>query len=330
MKLKSKPEDFIVEEISTLKFSDTGKYSYYVLKKINLETQACVQKISDIFKINPKYINFAGTKDKVAVTTQHISISNGPEKNIMKENLELKFLEKGNERLNLGMLSGNTFTIIVREITDQEKKQFNPEKMFINYYDDQRFGNRKNTHIIGKYIVEKDFKSAALEAQSEHYPYSLVKEYLSQYPTDYVGALRKLPKKLLLMFVHAYQSYLWNETVKEYLMQFKHKNIYYSLGELFVPTEKIENTEIPLISFDIETTDEIQKILDTLMKKEGIKERDFIIKQIPELVVAGGKRDLLIDCKDLSFAWIDDTTLKLSFILGKGSYATLVVKELFC
>ncbi len=329
MRLKSKPEDFIVEEIHTLKFSDNGKYSYYLLRKINLETQACVQKISDIFKINPKYINIAGTKDKVAVTTQHISISNGPEKNVKTENCELTFLGKGNERINLGMLLGNKFTIIVRGINKKEKNIF-AVKQFVNYYDNQRFGNRKNTHTVGRYIVKKDFKSAVLEAQSEHYPYSLVTEYLAQHPTDYVGALRKLPRKLLLMFVHAYQSYLWNETVKEYLVQFKHKNIHYSLGELLVPTENIGNIEIPLISFDVETTDEIQKILDTLMKKEEVKERDFIIRQIPELVAGGGQRDLLIDCKDFSFEWIDDETLKLSFILGKGSYATMVVKQLFC
>jgi tRNA pseudouridine13 synthase len=329
MKLKSMPEEFIVEEINHLTYSNTGKYSYYLLKKINLETQACIQKISDIFKINPKYINFAGTKDKIAVTTQYISISNGPEKDINTENCELKFLGKGNERLNLGMLSGNKFIITVRNIMPEEKKRFS-FKQFINYYDDQRFGSRKNTHSIGRFLVKKDFKSAVLEAQSEHYPYSLVAEHLEGHPTDYVGALRKLPKKLLLMFVHAYQSYLWNETVKEYLKSKKYNSITYSLGELFVPSAKIRDKKIPLISFDIETDTKMQNILDTVMKKEGITARDFIIKQIPELLAAGGTRDLLIDCKDFSAKWVDDETVILKFTLGKGSYATMAVKQLFC
>ena len=330
MKIKSKPEDFIVEEINTLKLAGNGKYSYYLLKKINLNTQACVQKISDIFKINPNHINFAGTKDKIAVTTQYISIFNGPDKNIKTDNCEFTFLGKGNERLNLGMLFGNKFTITVREIIKSERKKFNSEKQFVNYYDDQRFGNRKNSHILGKLLVKKDFKGAALEAQSEHYPYLLVNKYLEKNPTDYIGALRELPKKLLLMFVHAYQSYLWNETVKEFVKKIKHTKIEYSLGELYVPFEKIENREIPFISFDIETDEEMQKILDEIMKKERIKERDFIIKQMPELVASGGKRGLLMTVTDFSVDWTDEKTVVLKFTLGKGSYATIVVKELFC
>lgn len=332
MKLKSKPEDFIVKEINTLRLAENGKYSYYLLKKINLETQIAVQKIADTWKINPKYISIAGTKDKIAVTTQCISISHGPEKNITTENCELKFLGKGNERLNLGMLIGNRFAITIRDITKKEKKDYekNTKEQYINYYDEQRFGNRKNTHIIGRFLIKKDFKSAALEAQSGHYPYSLVKEYLAAHPTDYVGALRKLPKKLLLMFVHAYQSYLWNETVKESVKHFRHKKINYSLGELYVPVEKIENAEIPLISFDIECNEDLQKITDKIMKKEGIKPRDFLIKQIPELVAAGGKRDLLMAITDFSANWIDEETVILNFTLSKGSYATMAVKELFC
>lgn len=332
MNLKSKPEDFIVEEINTLRFAHNGRYSYYLLRKINLETQAAVQKIADRWKINPKYINIAGTKDKIAVTTQYISISHGPEKNIATENCELKFVGKGNVRLNLGMLTGNRFTITVRDITKKEKNNYekNAKGQYINYYDGQRFGSRKNTHIIGRFLVKKDFKGAVLEAQSGHYPYSLVKEYLAGYPTDYIGALRELPKKLLLMFVHAYQSYLWNETVKEYVKQFKHKKIEYSLGELYIPSERIENAEIPFISFDIEADESTQHILSKIMKKEGITERDFIIRQIPELVASGGKRDLLMTLTDFSGQWIDAETVVLKFSLAKGSYATMVVKELFC
>ncbi|MFA6888579.1 MAG: tRNA pseudouridine(13) synthase TruD [Candidatus Woesearchaeota archaeon] len=329
MIIKSKPEDFIVEEINNLILVDNGKYSYYILKKTNLDTQAAIQKLTDLFGVNPKYVNFAGTKDKIAITTQYISIFHGPEKNITTENCEVTFIGKGNDRLNLGMLHGNTFTITVRNITKKEKNAFKI-KQFVNYYDDQRFGTRKNTHALGKLLVKKEFKGAVLEAQSDHYPYLLLKKYLEKCPTDYVGALRELPKKLLLMFVHGYQSYLWNETVKEYLKRIKHTKIEYSLGELYVPLNQIEDREIPLISFDIETDKEMQKILDTIMKKEEITERNFIIRQMPEIVAPGGNRKLLIECKNFSENWIDDSVVILKFTLGKGSYATMVVKQLFC
>lgn len=338
MKLKSTPEDFIVKEINQLHFTENGKYSYYLLKKRNMESEAAIQKISDLWKINPKYINRAGNKDKVAITTQHISISQGPEKSITSENLELTYLGKGNERLNLGMLEGNAFKIIVREISKEEWKQCEKNlkdiKKFqcINYYDDQRFGIEKNNHEIGKLLVKKQWKeTAALLCQREHYPYTKMKEYLEQHPSDVIGALRLLPRQLLLLFVHAYQSFLWNETAKEYVKeQGKYISASYAVGKLFFPTKKMRDVEIPILGFDEEACDKrIAKIIGNVMKKENISFRDFLIKQIPELTTAGGKRDLLIDIKDFSWKKIDETTAEFCFTLGKGSYATMVVKRVF-
>ncbi len=344
MRLKSKPSDFIVEEINTLQFDKEGKYSYYKLKKTNLETQSAIQKISDIWKLNEKYINTAGTKDKVAITTQFISISQGPEKDIETENLELKYLGKGRERLNLGSLEGNKFIITVRDITEKEKKNFEENTkgdksnlQFMNYYDDQRFGIKKDNHVIGKLFIKKQFKEAArLFITREHYPYTKAKKYLETHLNDYIGTLRILPRKLLLMFVHAYQSWLWNETAKIFLEK-KLKNvktIEYSAGTLYFPTQKenliLENIDIPIIGFDIEERDEeVNTILADIMKKENVTERDFLIKQMPEITAAGGRRNLLMDCNDFTAKEIDKETVELSFTLGKGSYATMVVKQLF-
>ena len=344
MRLKTTPQDFIVEELNTLQFDKEGKYSYYKLKKTNLETQSAIQKISDIWKLNEKYINTAGTKDKVAVTTQFISISQGPEKDIETENLELTYLGKGRERLNLGSLEGNKFIIIVREITEQEKKKFEENTkgdksklQFMNYYDDQRFGIKKDNHVIGKLFIKKQFKEAArLFITREHYPYTKAKKYLETHLNDYIGTLRILPRKLLLMFVHAYQSWLWNETAKAYMEKKmrKFKTVKYSAGTLYFPTQKesfiSENIDNPIVGFDIkERNEEVNRVLADIMKKENITERDFLIKQMPEITAAGGRRNLLTDCKDLIIKEIDKETVELSFTLGKGSYATMVVKQLF-
>jgi len=39
--------------------------------------------------------------------------------------------------------------------------------------------------------------------------------HLAKYPKDYAGALRKIPKKILTLYVHAYQSHLFNEGLKQ-------------------------------------------------------------------------------------------------------------------
>ena len=340
MLLKSTPNDFIVEEINDLHLHETGSYSYYKLKKTNLETQSALQKIADIWKINPKYINIAGNKDKIAITTQFLSISKGPEKDIKTENCELIFLGKKNDRLSLGTLDGNKFAITVREITSDERYNFikNIQQksdvifQFVNYYDDQRFGIEKNNHILGKLLVKKQFKeAAAMVCQREHYPYTEAKKWQEKYPNDAIGILRTLPKKLLLMFVYSYQSWLWNETAKRYVAK---NDVYstanYNLGELFFPTNKEENKQVPLIGFDMEHEDKkVQEIIVEIMREENISERDFLIKQMPEITASGGKRMLLSNCTDFTYKELDAETMEFRFTLGKGSYATMVIKRLF-
>ncbi len=340
MLLKSKPEDFIVEEINDLHLDKNGSYSYYKLKKTDLETQSALQKIADLWKINPKYINIAGNKDKIAVTTQYISISKGPEKDLKREHLELTFIGKRNDRLSLGTLDANKFIITIRKVSHEERKSFikniqtKPELIFrfINYYDDQRFGNERNNNVIGKLLVKKQFKeAAALVCRRDHYPYTEAKKWQQKYPNDFIGILRTLPKKLLLMFVYSYQSLLWNETVKRYIAVIGHYTIaHYNLGELFFPVKKIDNKNIPIIGFDIEQQSEKRRVIvEKLMEEEHITERDFLIKQMPEVAAAGGKRDILMRCTDFSYKDIDKETVELSFTLGKGSYATMVVKQVF-
>ena len=181
-KIKQKPEDFIVKEINELKFDEKGQYSYYLLKKRNYNTVDAIKKICDKWKIRKKYVNFAGTKDKVAVTEQYISISRGPSKELILKDLELKFLGKGKERLNLGSLKGNKFEIVVRNI---EKKP-RPVKKVINYFDEQRFGRDKNNHIIGKHILKGDYKKACeligVKAKGN----------------DFIGAFRSIPRKTFI------------------------------------------------------------------------------------------------------------------------------------
>lgn len=343
MLLKSTPTDFIVEEINDLHFHENGSYSYYKLKKTNLETNSALQKIADLWKINPKYINIAGNKDKAAVTTQFLSISKGPEKDLKTETLELTFLGKKNDRLNLGTLDGNKFIITVRKVSPDEKKRFMQNILaqsgltfhFVNYYDDQRFGIEKNNHIIGRLLVKKQFKEAAeMICQRDHYPYTEAKKWQEKYPNDAIGILRTLPKKLLLMFVFSYQSWLWNQTAKQYVAvkvgAGKYSLANYNLGELFFPTEQLENKQIPLIGFDMEHEDkEVEEILIQIMGEEQIKERDFLIKQMPEVTASGGKRMLLSTCTNFSSKEIDAETMEFTFTLGKGSYATMVVKHLF-
>jgi tRNA(Glu) U13 pseudouridine synthase TruD len=120
-----------------------------------------------------------------------------------------------------------------------------------------------------------------------------------------------MPKKLLVLYVHAYQSYLWNICLKDY-----------------VKTNK-KNVEIPLIGFGTEDMDsKVEKIVDKVMEKENVSFRSFINRSIPEISLEGGLRDAFTEIKNFEILEKRKKLVKIKFRLSKGSYATEAVKFL--
>ena len=302
-KIKQKSEDFIVKEIPRYKL-EPGPYSYFWLKKTNYNTVSAIKKLSQILKIPMRNIGFAGSKDKIAITEQVISIKN-TKKEIKQKDLETKFIGAGKNPISLGDLEGNEF--IINIITETKPKKLTKIK---NYFGPQRFS--KNNKEIGKALIKKDFKKAAeLIDQIE------VKDHLKQHPNDFIGAIKKLPLKISKIYVNAYQSYLWNQMAKN--------------------TDK---KNLPIIGFATKLNKEIEKIL----KKENITLRDFIIPQFPELSSEGGQRDVFTEIKDLKIKLLKNEKglqnsknfgkkinkgYQLKFKLQKASYATEVIRQLF-
>jgi len=316
-KIKQIPEDFIVKEVNEVKLDNKGKYSYFLLKKKSYNTLRAVQLISE--KTNIKNIGFAGNKDKNAITEQIISIYNG-NKNIEKLNLkdiELKYLGKGNEEMYIGNLKRNEFIITIRNLEKKEIDKIQDKDVLIpNYFGEQRFSNKN--YQIGKEIIKKDFKKA-VELVIETNPDCVleIKEHLKAKEHDFIGALRIIPLKLLKLYVHAYQSFIFNKTLDQFI------------------DKKIEN--IPIVGFGTELDDsKSSKIITKLLEKEKITLRDFIIRQIPDLSSEGSERKTFVKINDFKIIEKKKDELNkgkekvtVSFSLPKGSYATVFIDYLF-
>jgi len=335
--IKQKPEDFIVKEVPNKIFNKiNGKYLIYSLKKINRNTEDCIQHLSRTLKVPRKFLGFAGTKDHNAITEQYISVFNVQNlkskiENIKGlENFSLEFIGYLDNPLSLGDLATNKFEITIRAL-DKKVDIENPHSI-INYFDEQRFS--KNNHIIGKAIIKKDFENAVEELKKQNQTNN---ELIKTYKQDYIRILRLVPKKTLKFYVHAYQSYLFNELCKKIIIDDKinHFKINYVLGELFFATKEPKNYSLPIIGFGSEIQEK-NSLVFNLLKKEDIDQRDFIIKQIPELSSFGTQRDFVAKVIDFSCTELEDDEfnkdkfkVKISFELAKGSYATIVVKKMF-
>tara|TARA_Y100000310_G_C20701621_1_gene830494 strand:+ start:6915 stop:7850 length:936 start_codon:yes stop_codon:yes gene_type:complete len=306
-KIKENPSDFIVKEQSDIVLKPKGEFTYFLMQKKDYTTMKALDIISGKLGVPLKHMGFAGTKDRVAITSQMVGV-----KGISREKIEglelddisLEVKGFGDDPISLGDLEGNWFTITVRNITKKPKKV----ERIINYFGEQRFS--KNNSAIGKALVKRDFKKAVSLVLESNGDYERkMKDFLDMHETDYIGALRCIPRKIVMMFVHAYQSSLWNEMAA-----------------------KSKSDSLPLIGFGTEENDAIVKV----MKKEGITTRDFIFKEFPELSAEGNDRDVYVDVKDLVINELLDDELNngkkkcvVSFFLSKGSYATEVIKILF-
>lgn len=318
--IKTLPEDFIVIEKSSIKTGSSGRYSYFALKKKDYTTEKAVQAVANYLGIERKKISYAGSKDRRAVTEQVISVL-GKAREISIKGITTNLLGFGNSPVSLGDLEGNDFRITIRNLTGKNiekagKNQKAKHLRIMNYFDEQRF-SRHNSEI-GKHIVKGRFKAAVkLVLEGEGDFERKVNDYLEQNPTDFVGALRAIPRKILQLYVHAFQSEVWNSAAEK-------------LGK------SKANISIPLVGFGTELEGKAGKTVSALLKKEKVDLRDFIIRQIPELSSEGSSRALFAEVKNLKIIAVEEDELNkgkkkvvLEFSLPKGSYATLVIKNIF-
>ena len=357
-KIKQIPEDFIVKEINDIKFDDNGIYSYFLLKKRNYNTLRAIKIISEKLKIPEKNIGFAGSKDKNAVTEQIISIKSGNKniENMALKGIELKFVGKGNGEVFLGSHIGNEFEIAIRNLAKKEtanisKKIKNSGILMSNFFGPQRFSD--NNAEIGKAVIKKDFKKAVeliIEANSDFK--SEIIEHLEKRPNDFVVALKIIPLKLLKLYVHSYQSRLFNKALEQCIKNnktlSKNKNNNNAGNNNYNKNWGNNNNKaigkniigkIPLIGFGTEIdeieSEEIKKIMDEIMQEEKITERDFIIRQIPELSSEGSEREAFIKINDFKIIKKEKDELNqnkkkitVRFSLPKGCYATVLIENL--
>jgi tRNA pseudouridine13 synthase len=386
MKLRQLPEDFKVEELCELKVKSTkGDYKVFSVEKSGIETFYMLGYLAKQNRIPLSEISVAGLKDKHALTRQFLTIPSRYDLRPLKEkNLSVKFLGFSDTKLKLGDLRGNRFEVTVRDIKKgeldgiYEKAKTLPLFGVPNYFDSQRFGSALGGEFIMKRVLKKDYEKAVKifltgYSKSENrrskdekrrllaaWPdlagvrvqnsvtRNIIDEYLGK--KDWLAAYRKIPQNLREMFVSAYQSWLWNECIKELLRKASNMrylySVEYNLGSLLF-YKRLTNEEmrrIPktfqTISDELVPSDAERKIIEKVLAKEGVSIDEFKIKEVVGNFFKTRERQVILRPKDfhLSLPMIDELNDKgkgnrfkivVKFELPKASYATIIIKRLF-
>lgn len=153
-RIKTAPEDFVVEEIPAYEPSGEGTHLFLKFEKRGLTTDAAVRSITKALGIEMRDVGIAGMKDKVALTTQWVSVPAPPKMPDLEERAKALTLDgirvldakRHGNKLKTGHLKGNRFEIIVRDVPPEavagvlaEMERFAREGV-PNAFGTQRFG----------------------------------------------------------------------------------------------------------------------------------------------------------------------------------------------
>lgn len=385
--IKEEIEDFTVEEIPdpSIERTEDGKYRYLAVKLTNWDTNKFLIRLAKELHISKKRISYAGTKDKRGITVQYFCINSDTDpEEIRISDAEILETFRSNHFLRLGDLVGNIFTVKItsdserRETIDEIYREVLSYGGFPNFFGIQRFGSiRRNTHKIGRMIVQGEYSRAVEtyiydpEFDSEDFRVNYGKTHdaesaLKEFPMhlnfersllghiletgDTERAFETFPKNLGMLFVHAYQSYLYNRILSERMKALGNLNeavpgdIAFAVDRYFNPVDREEikvnryNTDkinrlisddkvrvtIPLLGYESRFTANFQgEIEKKVMEDEGVVLPRFRIAGYPELSSKGDRR--IISAKPVDFSYIGENILKFS--LGRGIYATSFLRE---
>ncbi len=341
---KAKTEDFIVNELLDIDFTDEGEHLWLHIQKSGINTAYLAKLLSEWADIPLRDVGYSGLKDRQALTSQWFSLRL-PKKQLPStdfeptdiqehETIEILAQRWHNKKLNRGTHRANRFTITLRDIdfASNDKSSIEQHLHYIsrhgvpNYFGTQRFG------FDGNNIKE----ALRLFARPIH-----------QKPTTHKkGKHKRVPREQNSMELSAARSLIFNEILAARVRAGNWNtglagevfNLNGS-GSIFASDTMDETLQARLASGDIHPTGVMWGIGNDKVTGEAAKLENDVVQQsdllaslakgLEQREVKAQRRALRLPITDLNWQGLElqntEPTLVLSFSLPTGSFATSVL-----
>jgi tRNA pseudouridine13 synthase len=286
-----------------------------------MTTRDAVIHISKKLNIKPDLIGTAGLKDKDAITTQWISLPVDEINNINPEKIgdnRLEIIEWGRHgnKLKTGHLIGNKFKIRVRFCKEKAMSIASKvitrimEKGMVNFYGEQRFGvegsnvSEGRELILGKKSKNRFLRRLFMSSYQSHlfngYAYSRLKAGLA-----------------------------WNVIEGDVLKKVQTGGIFVS-KDIELDQIRFDNHEIvptgPMIGCKMKNPEGESFAFEKSIL-EGMSYDDKVAEGCKKQKISGTRRPLIVYPWDMNY-YEDDAGIVINFSLPKGSFATILIREI--
>ena len=316
--IKREPEDFIVEEILGFALTGEGEHIFLNIRKRGENTDHLARQIARFAGLPGLAVSYAGMKDRHAVTTQWFGVHLPGKREVDWAGLEsetVSVLEsvRHNRKLKTGALQGNRFTVTVRDVQGEraaleEKLAKIKAEGVPNYFGPQRFGRgganlaRAEALFSGELkLRDRKLEGIYLSAARSE----IFNRVLARRVSD--GSWKQALEGDVFMFADSrsfFRAGLDEETLRRVAVQDIHPSgPLWGIGELA--------TTGAALALEQAVAAEYPSLCEGLQRK-GMEP---------------ARRSLRLPVPDLSFEFPDADSLRLSFSLPAGAYATVVLRE---
>jgi tRNA pseudouridine13 synthase len=255
MKLRQKPDDFQVEELTDVQAGDKGPFALYRLEKRGWTTPDALAAVRRRWQLDLQRLSYGGLKDRHAHTIQFFTVFHGPKRGLTHHDITVTYLGQARQAYTSKDIRANRFRITLRAMTsaaaaaaakalEEVRREGVP-----NYFDDQRFGSvSPSGRFVARALIAGDYEQALRLALAEPYEHDRapqkqekgvlrahwgdwselkallprgharsLADYLAHHPDDYRGAVSRLRPELRGLYLSAYQSQLWNQMLARWL-----------------------------------------------------------------------------------------------------------------
>lgn len=316
---KTRPEDFVVAEMLPFQPEGEGEHVYLHIRKRGHNTLELQQSLAKLAAIPRHHVGYAGLKDRQALTSQWFSVhlpgTAEPDWALLQgEGVWIERVGRHRRKLRIGAHCANQFTLVLRQLQGagarcDERLQTIVRQGFANYFGEQRFG-RDGSNLFA---------------------------------ADALGPVRKgRLSNRQAMALSAARAFLFNRVLarRERLGQWD-KAIVGDLINLdgsnsfFGPIENPAELEDRLAALEIHPTGPLAGVEAGGAQAEALAlEQSVFAEQPDQLEVVRkfqakpARRALRARVDDLQWQWLDDSTLSLDVTLGRGVYASSLLRAL--